>query len=297
MCFAPPASSATGRTRPRAGSSARRPARSGCWSRRSTNPVYVRIIRGAFERALERDFVVLLVEDVDPSQADRTASRLVQSGRIDGLMIASAQPGHPLLRSVRRDRVPHVFVNRGGREEREERRHRRGASERRRTRAPRPARPPPDRACGWAARARHRSAPDERLRRRMRRRSGSRSRSPRVTSASAAARRPPTRSSGDGTDLTALYTSTLSQAVGVYHAAWQLGLDVAGGAVARRLRRHAARGVPPPAADDCSDAARRAWSRGASTPSSSSCSAASPRDVVVGAEPEVVVRSSTGEPR
>ncbi len=78
-----------------------------------TNPVYTRIIRGAFERALERDFVVLLVEDVDPLQADRTASRLVQAGRIDGLMIASARPGHPLVRSVRRDRVPHVFVNRG----------------------------------------------------------------------------------------------------------------------------------------------------------------------------------------
>ena len=49
-----------------------------------TNPVYVRIIRGAFERALERDFVVLLVEDVDPSQADRTASRLVQAGESTG---------------------------------------------------------------------------------------------------------------------------------------------------------------------------------------------------------------------
>ena len=109
----PPASWATGRTRPRAASSARRPGALGLLVPPLTNPVYTRIIRGAFERALERDFVVLLVEDVDPLQADRTASRLVQAGRIDGLMIASARPGHPLLRSVRRDRVPHVFVNRG----------------------------------------------------------------------------------------------------------------------------------------------------------------------------------------
>jgi LacI family transcriptional regulator len=77
-----------------------------------TNPVYVRIIRGAFRRALELDFVVLLVEDVEPEQAEQSTSRLIQAGRIDGLMIASAQPDHPLLSSQSLQRMPHVFVNR-----------------------------------------------------------------------------------------------------------------------------------------------------------------------------------------
>jgi DNA-binding LacI/PurR family transcriptional regulator len=77
-----------------------------------TNPVYVRIIRGAFEQALELDFVVLLVEDVEPGRAELSVSRLIQAGRIDGLMIASAQPDHPLLSSGSLQRLPHVFVNR-----------------------------------------------------------------------------------------------------------------------------------------------------------------------------------------
>lgn len=77
-----------------------------------TNPVYTRIIRGAVERAIDRDFVVLLAEDVDPGEADEAAGRLVQAGRIDGLIVASARPGHPLLRTLRRLRIPHVFVNR-----------------------------------------------------------------------------------------------------------------------------------------------------------------------------------------
>jgi DNA-binding LacI/PurR family transcriptional regulator len=77
-----------------------------------TNPVYVRIIRGAFKQALELDFVVLLVEDVEPGQAEVSVSRLIQAGRIDGLMIASAQPDHPLLSSGSLQRLPHVFVNR-----------------------------------------------------------------------------------------------------------------------------------------------------------------------------------------
>ncbi|MBD0318447.1 MAG: LacI family DNA-binding transcriptional regulator [Thermoleophilia bacterium] len=78
-----------------------------------TNPVYVRILRGAFERALERDFVVLLVEDVDPVQAEATTAALLQAGRIDGLIIASAEPGHPLVETLGRLAIPHVFVNRG----------------------------------------------------------------------------------------------------------------------------------------------------------------------------------------
>lgn len=75
-------------------------------------PVYARIVRGAFRRALERDFVVLLAEDVAPRETDEVFARLVRSGRIDGLIVASARPGHPLLRSLRRHWIPHVFANR-----------------------------------------------------------------------------------------------------------------------------------------------------------------------------------------
>src|SRR5436190_1397964 len=60
------------------------------------NPVYSAIIRGAFDRAWERSFVVLLAEDLDESSAQQAYERLVQEGRIDGLMIASTRPGSPL---------------------------------------------------------------------------------------------------------------------------------------------------------------------------------------------------------
>jgi LacI family transcriptional regulator len=78
-----------------------------------TGPVYARIVRGAFQRALERDFVVLLVEDTEGGAADDVVKRLVRGGRVDGLIVASARPRHPLFRTLRSGDVPHVFANRG----------------------------------------------------------------------------------------------------------------------------------------------------------------------------------------
>jgi DNA-binding LacI/PurR family transcriptional regulator len=78
-----------------------------------TGPVYARIVRGAFQRALERDFVVLLVEDTEGHDADDVVKRLIRGGRIDGLIVASARPRHPLLRTLRADGAPYVFANRG----------------------------------------------------------------------------------------------------------------------------------------------------------------------------------------
>jgi DNA-binding LacI/PurR family transcriptional regulator len=75
-------------------------------------PVYARIVRGAFQRALERDVVVLIAEDGDVRQTDEVVVRLVRGGRIDGVVVASARPAHPLLGSLDRLGVPHVFVNR-----------------------------------------------------------------------------------------------------------------------------------------------------------------------------------------
>ena len=61
------------------------------------NPVYSAIIRGAFDRAWERSFVVLLAEDLGAPSAQQAYERLVEEGRIDGLLIASARPGSPLF--------------------------------------------------------------------------------------------------------------------------------------------------------------------------------------------------------
>lgn len=76
------------------------------------NPVYSAIIRGAFDRAWERSFVVLLAEDIGASSAQQAYERLVEERRIDGLLIASTRPGSPLLDHLVDDPIPCVFVNR-----------------------------------------------------------------------------------------------------------------------------------------------------------------------------------------
>jgi LacI family transcriptional regulator len=76
------------------------------------NPVYVQLVRGAFRRAAERGFTVLLAEDFEEQEAGELFARLVLEGRIDGLLVASLRPGHPLLALLAERPVPHVFVNR-----------------------------------------------------------------------------------------------------------------------------------------------------------------------------------------
>jgi DNA-binding LacI/PurR family transcriptional regulator len=77
-----------------------------------TNPVYSRIIRGAYQQAHRHGYVMLLAEDTADHQADESFTELVETGRVDGLLIASARPAHPLIGSPRLARLPHVFVNR-----------------------------------------------------------------------------------------------------------------------------------------------------------------------------------------
>lgn len=77
-----------------------------------SNPVYTRIIRGAYRRARQQGYVVLLAEDMADEGPDEVFAELVESGRVDGLLIASARPGHTLLSSGRLQELPHVFVNR-----------------------------------------------------------------------------------------------------------------------------------------------------------------------------------------
>lgn len=77
------------------------------------NPVYSEIIRGAFECAWDRGFVVVLVEDSGTPAAQQAYERLVQERRIDGLLIASSRADNrSLLEHLIAESVPCVFVNR-----------------------------------------------------------------------------------------------------------------------------------------------------------------------------------------
>jgi DNA-binding LacI/PurR family transcriptional regulator len=77
-----------------------------------SNPAYVEIIRGAYRRARERGYVLLCAEDFEDQEADEAFTELVDGGRVDGLLIASARPENRLLDALERHWVPHVFVNR-----------------------------------------------------------------------------------------------------------------------------------------------------------------------------------------
>jgi DNA-binding LacI/PurR family transcriptional regulator len=78
-----------------------------------TNAFFARVIRGAFEHAMERDYVVLVAEDRAARETHEVVDRLVRSARLDGVMVASARPRQPLIPMLRARNVPHVFVNRG----------------------------------------------------------------------------------------------------------------------------------------------------------------------------------------
>jgi DNA-binding LacI/PurR family transcriptional regulator len=260
-----------------------------------TNPVYVRISRGAFERALERDFVVLLVEDVDPAQAERISSRLVQAGRIDGLMIASARPGHPLLQTLRRQGIPHVFVNRAvARSGRnvvvDEARasaaaldhlvslgHRRIGH----VAGPQSLDTGRRRTAGFLRAAVARGVEVEVA-------EGDFGESGGAAAADELLDRCP--------DRTALYTSTLSQAVGVLHATWVRGLDVpADVSIVGYDDMPLAEYLRPPLTTVRTGLAEL----GALAVDTlvDQLLGGELRNVVVSSEPEVIVRASTAEPR
>jgi len=87
------------------------------------NTVITGIVRAAVVRARALDYALVLYEDADGQDAAgqdaagqdaaETALELSGSGRVDGLIVASARPGHPLLPHLARSALPHVFVNRG----------------------------------------------------------------------------------------------------------------------------------------------------------------------------------------
>jgi DNA-binding LacI/PurR family transcriptional regulator len=75
------------------------------------NPVYSSIVRGAVAEAWRRGYVVLVAED-DGTVTEQAWERLVEEGRIDGVLVASFAPGRPVAQLVVDSQVPYVFVNR-----------------------------------------------------------------------------------------------------------------------------------------------------------------------------------------
>jgi LacI family transcriptional regulator len=76
------------------------------------NPVYAAVVRGAFSRAWERGYVVVLGEDREGGLAGPAYERLVSEGRIDGLLVATARRDDPAVQQWLTAPVPAVFVNR-----------------------------------------------------------------------------------------------------------------------------------------------------------------------------------------
>jgi LacI family transcriptional regulator len=76
------------------------------------NPVYAAIIRGASQRAWERNFALMVAEDQTGGDAERAYERLVRSGRIDGLLVAGVRPDSMITDAEATANVPFVYVNR-----------------------------------------------------------------------------------------------------------------------------------------------------------------------------------------
>ena len=76
------------------------------------NPFWGKLLRGAFRRAWERGFVVLVAEDDGDDDTEQAYERLIAQARIDGLIVASAIPGSALPGRMLASGAPCVFVAR-----------------------------------------------------------------------------------------------------------------------------------------------------------------------------------------
>ncbi|WP_370349938.1 LacI family DNA-binding transcriptional regulator [Catenulispora sp. EB89] len=77
-----------------------------------TDLAAVTIARGAFERAAERGYVLVMSEDFDEHSAMSAFRDLVHGGRVDGLIVASSRPEHKLIAVLAESTIPHVFLDR-----------------------------------------------------------------------------------------------------------------------------------------------------------------------------------------
>jgi LacI family transcriptional regulator len=259
-------------------------------------PVYARIVRGAFTRALERDVAVLLLEDRQPDSSVPTVSRLVQEGRIDGLIVASARPDHPLLGRLRDGLVSHVFVNRAvpgsgvnvtmsdAEASAAAVDHLAGLGHRHIGHVAGPAAVDPGRrrATGFANRARELGLDPSRVAESEFTERGG------LDAALDLLRRHP--------ELTALYASSLSQAVGVLDAAWRMDLRVPHDlSVVTYDEMPLAEHLRPPLTSISMPLAEL----GAAAVDAvlDQLEGATPRSIVIERPPQVVVRESTAPPR
>jgi LacI family transcriptional regulator len=81
------------------------------------NPIWVRLQRGALQRASERGYAVMIMEDeMDEAQPPATYRYLVDESRADGLLLATSLriPAHTEGSTHGLLAVPHVYVNRRG---------------------------------------------------------------------------------------------------------------------------------------------------------------------------------------
>jgi LacI family transcriptional regulator len=78
------------------------------------NPAFAPLVRAAQRRAQQLGYVLLTSEDPDDQLADKSFARLIEEGRIDGLIVASARPDHEVVNLLERSGsgLPHVFVYR-----------------------------------------------------------------------------------------------------------------------------------------------------------------------------------------
>ncbi len=73
------------------------------------NVVYSRIVRGAVRAAAGSGLAVLVGDD---SQESEDVADLVRDGRIDGIIMLAARPGHPLVELLLASATPCVFAHR-----------------------------------------------------------------------------------------------------------------------------------------------------------------------------------------
>lgn len=73
------------------------------------NPPYVTISRGAYLRAEQLGYLSLLAEDLEERPV---GPAVIDGARVDGVLLGSAAPGHPLIAHLAESGLPHVFLNR-----------------------------------------------------------------------------------------------------------------------------------------------------------------------------------------
>ena len=76
------------------------------------NPVFPEIIKGAEDAAREQDYLILLTHVDDQSFEERVLRGLIQQGRVDGLLLATAQIRDTVIAQIRTLHGPLVLVNR-----------------------------------------------------------------------------------------------------------------------------------------------------------------------------------------